>query len=192
MLEKNNLKKQLMNTTLEDVKTNYLIINSLFKSRIATTMADAKNYVNYVDFHGKISYRELGLLYSNTYWDYEIYVELQDEYELYKYINHEKVIETVLKYGNAYMFSPDYIVDHEKLGRDMLLNDSFAEYYYKVGKNIFSFADHNYTHEDEEGYINPDVAKECYKNVKRLRKNGHHVKIVPHIVLALCHVGEVA
>ena len=146
-------RKAPSSTTLTDIKSYYYRIDFAIEELNAYDINEAKEYIKQIVFHGKVSNTDMAIYYADMQGEYQYYVDLEDDFELYPYIDHAAVKEEVEDYGDANIRS---FIDYESLGRDMFQKDILIDAYYRFNGNVFEVS-------AESGeYIDVDIAEYCY------------------------------
>ena len=177
MLEKNNFRQELSETTLENIKKSFLKINFLIQKDFALDANEAKNHINFTVFHGKASATDMAIYYVEIYGNYKNYMELKYSYELYEYTDHKAIKEEVKKYGVANISN---FIDYVALGKDMFEKDIFIDAYYRFKGNVYEITEGKCWWGSYE-YVDPDIAEQCYESVKRLIDHGCHLDMAANI-----------
>jgi len=165
--------KALLNTSLEEMKSYYYQIDFALRRLQAYDMDEAKVYLKQIIFHGQVSDTEMAIYYADTNGEYEYYLDLEEDFELYPYIDHAAVKEEVKEYGDANIRA---FIDYEALGRDMFEQDILIDAYYRFEENVFEITD-----EDIREYIDGDIAEYFYLSIKKLIDNGYEINIAAEV-----------
>ena len=177
--------KEFISTIAADeIESYFYRIDFAFRRLNAYDIDEAKVYLKQIIFHGNISNTDIANYYVEMHGLYEYYIDLEDSFELYKYIDHVALQEKVEQYGDTELGE---FIDYETLGEDMFKYDNFVEAYYRFEGNVFEI-----TVEDIRQHIDVDVAEYFYLSMKQFIDDGYHISTAAKEVAKGVSLGEAA
>ena len=183
---------KLLNIDEERIKQHYYIIDALIQKCIVENSHEAKEYIGYIIYHGVCTEKELGIYYADYKWDYDEYEEEGEEYELYQYARHKKIHKDFE--NDEPMDDSEIYIKTTKLGKAMLSEDNPYDFeeFFRIYHRVFEFSKNNVVPEDDEHYIDPNIAEYCYISVKEIFDTVGDVDYAVNMVYQNNNNGEVA